>query len=536
MIRQTRTAPSNIPSSGPSAALAAPPEGRRRPEPVPLGRSGTAIGKPALTMSTRPEIRTAPTAASPPPKVPSTATSAGALTTEFLAALRDGYRMTTADRACQNAATNNALSTLAVNRGIVRGDDGHFSHRVKSRGVTNQGKSGRCWMFAGLNVLRPQVIRDFGMEEFQFSTAYLQFWDKIEKANLFLESIIELRDVDFLDRDWEMVNKGALEDGGWWNYLVALIDKYGLAPRAAMPETHASTHTETLNHVLGRFLRSRAVRIIGRHEGGGDLPELRAEKEQAIRDVYRLLVINLGEPPDEFEWRYRRKRKRPASGEPDEEDMHRVADEALTPVERHTPHSFRDKYVGASLADHVCLYNDPQNEFDRRYRFDRARNIVGTECMDFVNVDTATMKQIAKSSILANEPLWFAVNMFFDQSEELGLMEHQLFDYETLFGIDLEVSKADRTRFHAGASGHAMALMGVDLAADGQPRKWLVENSWGEKRGDKGLWTLHDRWFDEHVYTIIVHKRHVPDQVMKCFEQEPVLLPAWYPGAHGIRC
>lgn len=458
---------------------------------------------------------------------------AGALTPEYLSELREGYVMSAGDRACHNAVTNNDVNSLALNRGVIRGDDGHFSHRIKSKGITHQKKSGRCWMFAGLNVLRPKVICEHGMADFEFSAAYLQFWDKLEKSNLFLESVIELRDADFLDRDWEMVNKQALEDGGWWNYVAGLIEKYGVVPASVMPETHAGTHTGTLNHILGRLLRARAVRILDQYAGGGSLEALRAAKHEALREVYRLLVINLGDPPTEFEWRYRLRRRRDGNAGDAGADMRTVAEVDLTPLERHTPHSFKRKYVGTSLTDLVCLYNDPHNELGRHYRFSRARNIVGNECMHFVNIDTAPMKEIAMVSILANEPVWFAVNMLIDQSNEHGLMEHQLFDYETLFGIDLTVSKADRTRFHVGASCHAMALMGVDLAKDGRPWKWLVENSWGDEKGNKGRWTLHDKWFDEHVYTIIVNKHHVPAEIMKCFEEDPIDLPAWYPGACG---
>ena len=458
----------------------------------------------------------------------------GSLTREFLAELREGYEMSVADRARHNAVTNNDVNSLALNRDVVRGDDGHFSHRIKSKGITNQQKSGRCWMFAGLNVLRPQVIRDHGMADFEFSPAYLQFWDKLEKSNLFLESVIELRDADYLDRDWEMVNKQAMEDGGWWHHVVGLVEKYGLVPASAMPGTHGAAHTDPFNHILGRLLRAQAVRILDQYADGASLESMHAGKLEALREVYRFLVINLGEPPTEFEWRYRLRKPLDRSGEDSGTDMRTVAEEDLSPPERHTPHSFYQKYVGQSLADFVCLYNDPYNELDRHYRFDRARNMVDNECMHFVNIGMPQFKEIAAASVLANEPVWFAVNMNFDQSMEHGVMEHQLFDYETLFGIDLTVSKANRTRFHAGASCHAMTLMGVDLAKDGRPRKWLAENSWGDDKGNKGSWTLHDKWFDEHVYTIIVHKRHVPPGIMKRFEEPSIELPAWYPGTLGI--
>ena len=208
----------------------------------------------------------------------------------------------------------------------------------------------------------------------------------------------------------------------------------------------------------------------------------------------------------------------------------------LTPLERHTPQSFYRQYVTHRPSDYVCLYNDPKNPLNRHYSFDRTQGMVGSEDMDFVNVDMGRIKDAAVASVLANEPLWFAVNMTTDQSGEYGVMEHRLFDYEALFGVDLTVSKADRARYYAGVSEHAMVLMGVDLTDQGAPRKWLVENSWGDGdgKGKDGFWTIHDPWFDEHVYTIIVHKRHVPDEILATFRENPTRLPGWYPEAAGI--
>lgn len=464
----------------------------------------------------------------------STESDPAVLSPALLDELRTGYQMDSADLARHNAVINNSVKQLALNRGVARGDDGHFSHRVRSKGILDQKRSGRCWIFAGLNVLRPEVMRRHRIETLEFSTAYLQFWDKMEKSNLYLESILELRDADYLDRDWEMVNTVSIEDGGWWNYLAQLLDKYGILPLAAMPETHASSNTETLNEILDRLLKARAVKLLDLHQDGADLARLRAEKNKVLAEVYRLMVIHFGEPPTEFDWRFEECVVNEASP-PDPAASTTPLNARLTAVERHTPLSFYEQYVGQQLSEFVCLYNDPHNRINHHYCFDRARNMAGGSCMNFVNIDAAEMKAIAKVSILANEPLWFAVNMKLDQSTELGLMKDRLFDYESLFGIDLRISKANRTRFHSGASGHAMALVGLDLDACGAPRKWLVENSWGDDKGNKGLWTLHDDWFDEHVYTIIVHRRFVPGKLLDLFNDEPDVLPAWYPGARGIR-
>ncbi len=457
----------------------------------------------------------------------------GALTPDLAARLRDGYTMDDGDRARFNAVTNGGIDALALNRALLREGDGNFSHRIQTKGITNQKASGRCWMFAGLNVMRPKVIADRKLEAFTFSAAYLQFWDKMEKSNLYLEYIIELRDVDFLDRDWEAVNEWTLGDGGWWNYVTGLIEKYGIVPVDAMPETHSSENTGPMNSVLERMLHAEASKLLERHRQGATEAQLRAAKEDSLARVYRFLVLNLGEPPTEFDWRFKAQKKEDEKQTKEIEDSDKVADRDLTDWRTFTPKSFYEEFVAVPLRDYVCLYNDPKQPFGKHYRFERATNIAGADDMHFINIDSDIMRSITVSSVLANEPVWFAANVSVDQSKEHGLMADKLFDYDTLFGIDTRLSKAERTRFLAGASNHAMVFMGVDLL-DGQPRKWLVENSWGNEVGKDGTWTMRNDWFDEQVYTIIVNRAHVPAEILAKFDEPATPLPAWYPGAAGI--
>ena len=462
----------------------------------------------------------------------SSAQTQGALSPELLSSLRDGYELTGGDLVRHNAVTNNEIDKLALNRRVISGEDGHFSHRIKTKGITNQKSSGRCWMFAGFNVMRPKVIHEQGLDHFEFSTSYLQFWDKMEKANLYLEDVIELREADRLDREWLLVNEWMVGDGGWWNYVVGLVSKYGVVPASVMPETHSSENTRTMNLVLERLLRSQANGILKAAQGGASVEDLRKQKEKGLADVYRFLAINLGEPPKEFEWRQKLKADE-AKKEEETRGLPPVV-EKLTEWKTFTPQSFYREFVGIDLNDFVCLYNDPSQKIGGHFCFNRARNMAGAEDMNFANITVEEMKATAVKSVLANEAMWFAVNMGFDQSSEHGLMQVDLFDYETLFDLDLDLSKADRSRFGAGSSNHAMVLTGVDLK-DGQPRKWLVENSWGDEKGQKGKWTLYDDWFTEHVYTVIVNKKHVSPETLAIFAQEAKVLPAWYPGAEGIK-
>jgi bleomycin hydrolase len=467
----------------------------------------------------------------------------GGLTPEFLQSLRQSYQR---DEVRFNALSANPINTLALNRSVVDAHDTHFSHKIRFRGVTDQHSSGRCWLFAGLNTLRPAIIAKHDLDGFEFSESYLQFWDKLEKANLYLEYMIELRGTDPLDREWEAVQKWTLDDGGWWQGVVALVGKYGVVPKEAMPTTTASDSTDTLNTILTRKLHVDGAKIRELHRAGSDLKALRAYKQQAMVEVYRILAQTLGEPPQEFTWRLPKKKdddkkgkaaapkdgKKKAGDKSEAKTKEPALDIDLTPAKKYTPQSFYREMVGAALEDYVSLYYDPLNPTMKHYAFKRSRNFADKADVDFVNIGLEAMKKIAMESVMANEPVWFAADVGKDQNSKLGIMATDLYSYGPLFNVDLHLDRAQRIAFRDGGANHAMVFMGVDVV-DKKPAKWLVENSWGADKGDKGSWTLYNNWFDEHVYMVIVNKRHVPAGMLKVFAEPITVLPPWYPGAAG---
>jgi bleomycin hydrolase len=434
----------------------------------------------------------------------------GALTPEAIKQIRQSFKMNARTRAMLNAITNNDITSLALNREILQRHNEIFSHEIKTKGITNQKQSGRCWLFAGLNILRPIVTKKCKLKDFEFSESYLAFWDKMEKANCFLERIIKFADRDVMDREMELILRDPITDGGYWEGVVNLIEKYGVVPKVIMPETHSSENTSLMNKLLARKLRADAVTLRKMHHNGKSIEELRARKVRMLDEIYKMLVMNFGEPPTEFQWRF--------------EDSNSV----VSPMKTYTPKSFYKKLVGIDLGQYVDLFNDPSKKYDKHYVLSTSKNVYDGNDVNFANIKIKTLKDIAVKSVLGNDRVWFACDVGKDQNKEHGIMAMDLYDYDSIYGVRMNMTKAQRALFRESVPNHAMALIGVDIQND-KPVKWLVENSWGKDKGSAGRWTLYDTWFDMNVYSIIVKKKYVPEEVLKILKQPPQVLPPWDP-------
>lgn len=434
----------------------------------------------------------------------------GGLSGDVIEEIRGSFEMDAHTRAMYNSITNNDISSLALNRDILREHNELFSHKIKTKGITNQKSSGRCWLFAGLNVLRQAAIEKHKLKEFELSQNYLMFWDKLEKANCFLENIIEFRKRDMMDREMEFILRNPVPDGGYWENVVNLVEKYGVVPSGIMPETNSSGNTGLMNALIGRKLRADAVKLREMAEEKKSVKKLRAEKTKMLGEVYKMLAMNLGEPVKEFEWRF--------------EDANSI----VSDVNTYTPKEFFEQFVGVDMREYVDVFNDPSKEYGRHYSIDLTRNIRDGEDNHFANVKVEVLKEIASKAVLDDEPVWFGCDVGKDQSKEHGIMAMGMFDYDSIYGTDMSMSKAERSLFRESVPNHAMVFVGVDMRDD-KPAKWLVENSWGEDKGSEGLWTLYDTWFDTNVYSVIVKKKYVPEEVLKIFEQPAEKRPPWDP-------
>jgi len=432
---------------------------------------------------------------------------------EELEAFRKAFEADPHNRAALNAVTRTPLKSVAMNRRAVVRNNHTFSHMVKAGAATSQNSSGRCWMFAALNTFRMATAEKLNLEDFEFSQNYLMFWDKLEKSNYFLESILHTLDEPTDGRLISWLVQDPIQDGGQWDMFANLIRKYGVIPKEVMPETESSSNSSTMNDRITTKLRENAARLRQAYREGAGIEALRARKSAMLEEIYRMLCIHLGEPPTEFLWQWRDKDK----------NFHR--DGILTPQE------FYKKYVDADLDSLVCLIHCPQasKSYNTLYTINYLGNVVGGQIIRYLNVELDVMKQAAVETIKDERPVWFGCDVGKEFDRDLGLMDVELFDYANVYGTTFGMTKAERLDYGGSQMTHAMVFTGVDLDDEGRPRKWRVENSWGDKGGDKGFMVMTDRWFDEYNYEVVVDKKYLAPDLRRALETEPVGLPPWDP-------
>lgn len=430
----------------------------------------------------------------------------GGISAQMLTEIRKGYEGTSSDKAIRNALNTTGINVLAANSENIAMIDTHFSDQVKTNGKTDQKSSGRCWLFSGLNVLRARMIDKYDLGTFTFSQNYVFFYDQLEKANLFLQGVIDTRDKGFEDREVDWLFSNPISDGGQFTGVSNLIMKYGVVPSEVMPETYCANNTSAMRAQLATKLRENGLKL-----RDAEAKECQAIKTEMLKEIYRMLVLCLGEPPAEFEW-----------------TMRNSKDEVVT-TKTFTPLSFYKEYIGTDLNNnYVMLMNDPSREYGKVYEIQYDRHVYDGQNWVYLNLPVDRIKEMAVASIKDNTAMYFSCDVGKFSDREKGTLDLNNFDYGSLFGTTFGMDKRQRVMTHASGSSHAMTLIAVDIK-DGRPQKWMVENSWGASSGYKGNLIMTDEWFNEYMFRLVVEKKYVPSDILAMLKQTPTLLPAWDP-------
>ena len=419
------------------------------------------------------------------------------ITKEDLEQFENDFNNNPQYKIAERTVTKNGINASCVNEELQRQLKNTFSIDVDSGNVCNQNQSGRCWMFAGLNVIRTILAKKLNVKNIELSQAYLQFYDKLEKANFFLERALDLSDDALSSRLNTFLLDSTLGDGGHFVMFSNLVKKYGVMPLEEMPDLAVSKNTSELNSVLTHYLAQAMMDLRDAKEKNATKKVLMTLKEQYINEIYRILTISLGVPPKEFEYEYLDK------------DNHYVALKKMTPV------AFYETYIAQDLDDYICLCNAPIEVMDNyvKYTCQYVNNVEGGDPVIFFNVPLNEIKKAAIASLKDNQVMWFAADVSTQSLRKEGYLADGILQRATLFNIPYRLNKGQRMTYRASFCNHAMTLTGVNLE-DEKPNRWKVENSWGKENGKDGYYVMSDKWFDEYVYQVFVNKKYVSKEIL----------------------
>ena len=432
---------------------------------------------------------------------------------DFTDKLYAAYEANPKFAAIENAISHNGLLASLEKRSAAVENTPIFSLDLTKDKVSDQKASGRCWMFAALNTFRHKMIAGFQLEDFELSQAHTFFWDKYEKSNWFLEQVIATADQELTSRKVKFLLDTPQQDGGQWDMVVSLFEKYGVVPKSVYPESISSSNSRELNQILNKLLRQDAQILRELAADGVESSELQAKKEELLQEVFNFLAMNLGLPPRQFDFSYRDK------------DNHFHSESGLTPL------TFYQKYVDLKLDDYVSIINAPTADkpYGRSYTVEMLGNVVGSKPVRYLNVEMDRLKELAIVQMQAGETVWFGSDVGQSSNRKAGVMAEGMHDFTASMDIRLTQDKAGRLDYSESLMTHAMVLTGVDLDENGKAKKWKVENSWGEKVGNKGYFVASDAWMDEYTYQIVVRKEFLTAAELAAYEAEPLVLAPWDP-------
>ena len=424
--------------------------------------------------------------------------------------LKEKYELDSKNKIIRHSLSKNPISSVVHESSNDQNTIFTFSKEVKTLPVCNQKQSGRCWIFAGLNVLREIIAKKLKLKDFELSQNFIALYDKLEKCNYALSSIADLIDNELNERALMHILVNGVSDGGQWDMFKNIVKKYGILPKNNFNETFQSSATQESNFLINNLIRQFAFEI--KNLNTKDYKVIKNIKDNYMEKIFSLLISSFGVPPTSFDFEYY-----------DENNTYHIE-------KGYTPKTFFEKYIGNEIDEYVSLINSPTKDkpYYKSYTINYLNNCIDGDDIIHLNVPMERMKELIKNQLDDDLIVWFGSDVSFYRDRQSGVWDNQAFDYITPFGFDITFSKEAMLDYHASMMNHAMCITGYNLK-ENLINRWKIENSWGKDVGNQGYYVMSNTWFDSFVYQAVIKKKYLNEKELSALKESPKILDPWDP-------
>jgi len=416
------------------------------------------------------------------------------------------YNADKTNKIIENSITKNGLENSCINRDIIIENQPVFNIELPESKRYDQQDSWRCWIYGGLNLIKHNIAQNLNVNvmDLELSNNHIAFFDKLEKSNNTYENIINIENIDFDYLHKESILKYCVSEGGYWEWFVSIVNKYGILPYAYNPNAVESTNYEKVEYLYTEKVKKDIIKLLDLKKNRTDINLLRKEKNKFLQENYILLCKILGEPVTEFNYEYKDK-----NGE-----YKRI--EKLTPIE------FKNKFLDLELENFVQIGNIPMynKEYYKVYKKKYLGNIYQESYVKYINLPIGDLKELTIKQLKDGIPVYMGAHILKCRDEKSGILDSRLYNYEDTLNFKT-LSKEEALNLYDISMHHIMIFTGVNLI-NNKPQKWKIEDSYGDKEKVNGYYIMNDNFFDEFVLSVVIDKKYLTQKQLGLLKQEPI--------------
>lgn len=426
------------------------------------------------------------------------------LTLDLIKRYYKNYNNNSMNRTIENEIKENGIEKSCIDTRIIEENKPSFNIELSDTKRMDQKESLRCWIYSGLNFIKRNMAKNLNMNvlDFELSPTYIAFYDRLEKSNSLYNNIIS-KDIDLKNINKDKYFNEPAHEKGRFELFKTIVNKYGLVPYSAMPDTKDSLNSEMFNLIFNEKIKKDCVELMKCKKEGKDCYKL---KDVFLYENYELLCKIIGQPCQKFDFTYTNLENKTVS----------LKD--ITPLE------FKEKFLSINLSDYICILSieNYDRQFSIKYRKKREGNVYKKSFIEYVNLPVYRLKELVSEQLKDGLPVVFDCETMKFRDINSGVLDTRLYNYDKYIPFK-KLTRQESINFKDMFARHVMTFTGVQIE-DNKTIRWKVEDSYGTSKKYNGYYIMNDNWFDDYVIGVVINKKYLTDKEIEVYNSKPIVI------------